>query len=292
VPDWKVNTHVELPADDILAALGKSKHNGSWRTDDVNTLINDARYLSLLHVRGRTRLYEQGKPVYRDLDGHYLSISRVTNAKTDHLVSFYIAPGAWYDEYVKYGNIQLTYLDPQVFALYAQNQGYDQAIAFSLHSEWRIRAEKRTYIEGFTLRQVLEGARIAIDRTHDKRFAGRIEAAMKRTVDAGRATAIRCEHPLKKKTRGWLDRWLDATWTMLPSDAVVAEFERWLHPDDAAFRLEHPTQTFVSGLPGSGEIGDGSVVPPSGGNTTATCEKQGQARDVRSSRACVRIRPI
>lgn len=230
-----------VTADEILDARGIHKHkSGGHKPNNVAEVVSHIDHLAQLMVRASVTGYakagngKRGKKESLTIEAPLILIPQtlyrtsLDGRKTP--IAWHLRPGDWAIEMERF-TPQLATMMQGILKLHARRDAHAKRIGRYLGSQYRIRANQKTWAQPYRIETLLDGAGVEVDRGHPDRFRQRIEAALNlltNPVDMHGPVCVaswKYPHPIDATGRGWFARWLASGVVILPPDAVKDPYQ-------------------------------------------------------------------
>ncbi|HLZ55392.1 MAG TPA: hypothetical protein VKR06_00480 [Ktedonosporobacter sp.] len=237
-PQFSLEGHVVIRADEILAWRGVQKHQriaypGSQKrfTDGYQwkhkqQVHQDLMALSRYRLSGQQYIVCQGRVETFLVDAPYLSITPVEN--NANIAGYLVAPGPWISAYEAHHMLFLARVPRQILQLNPRNDYLALRMAFYLVEHWRQEARSGAYQEPLLMARLLAASMISVDKANlTSRFAPRVEGALQKLY----TQHILGEPPVNlsgiDRTKAhWGQDWLASSWRLVPPQDIICFYTR------------------------------------------------------------------
>jgi len=248
--------------DEILAIRGMKKsrtiiHHGErrdisysngYRWEDKQAILEDLMLLQQCYVQGECAINIDGQWHYLGVDDQYLRFSlltRKTSWGTEEKLGIFVTAGNWINAYEANNNIYVAEVEREVFKLNPQQDFHELLLGLYLTERWRDLARKEEYAKPISMKELLEGSMISVDRKNPSRFIKRIDDALESLFARGiLGIEAHCLNPADRTQLRWTEAWLASQWVLLPPESVVEHYHRTIAgPLPAITALPSPKKT-------------------------------------------------
>lgn len=235
----QLGDRVEIRFDDLLTIRGlKTKLGGTGRRGGfekeqrIHVMKAFSTIQSLWMEFETVLVYEQGKPVYKKIQGRAFIFTNEDGSLCElHEESLperlYVTIGEVFDPFLQGTARQVKLLPNQAIEFNPYQRKLEKKLIRYVSWRWRTQARKASYLQPHKISTLLEKIGIQIDSQAPSRIRDRLEKALDLLEEEGVLTFWQYnqwnEDSMSKK--GWLRIWLDATIIIAPPDEIVSYYQ-------------------------------------------------------------------